>query len=241
MQKKSAIIGRAFEKLEKTLRYEFKDLNLLKESLIHKSYSYENLAEKIKHNERLEFLGDAVLELVISDLLMEHFSDSREGELSRLRASIVNETQLATVASTLDLGKLLYLGKGEEQTKGRTKNSILADAYEALLAAIYIDGGYEKVYSVIQQQFIPLIEQAKKSGFDRDFKTQLQQEAQSRYKQVPRYKVREENGPAHNKTFQVAVYVKRQLLALGSGKSKKEAEQDAARLALQILKEEDRF
>lgn len=237
MQKKSAV----FEKLEKTLGYEFKDPNLLKESLIHKSYAYENVAEKIKHNERFEFLGDAVLELVVSDLLMEHFPEVAEGELSRLRASIVNETQLATVAFQLELGKLIYLGKGEEQTKGRNKNSILANTYEAILAAIYVDGGYEKVYSVIQHQFAPLIEQAKKSGYDRDFKTQLQEAAQSRYKQIPRYQIDEQIGPDHNKTFRVGVRVKGQLLAFGSGKSKKEAEQDAARLALAILKEEDRF
>lgn len=237
MQKKSAV----FEKLEKTLGYEFKDPNLLKESFIHKSYAYENISEKIKHNERLEFLGDAVLELVVSDLLMEHFQDVREGELSRLRASIVNETQLATVASSLELGRLLYLGKGEEQTYGRTKNSILANTYEALLAAIYIDGGYEKVYAVIQQQFTPLIEQAKKSGYDRDFKTQLQETAQNRHKEIPRYQLAQQIGPDHDKTFRVAVHIKGRLLAFGSGKSKKEAEQDAARLALAVLKEEDQF
>lgn len=237
MQKKSP----TFERLEKTLRYEFKDQNLLTESLIHKSYSYENLASKLKHNERLEFLGDAVLELVVSDLLMEHFPEAAEGELSRLRASIVNETQLATVASKLELGKLIYLGKGEEQTKGRTKNSILANTYEAVLAAIYMDGGYDKVYTVVQDQFLPLIAQIKKTGFDRDYKTRLQEEMQNRYKKVPRYQIKEETGPDHNKTFRVEVSIKGRLLALGSGKSKKEAEQDAARFALQVIKEEDRF
>ncbi len=237
MQRKSPL----FERLEKTLGYQFKDQNLLTESLIHKSYSYENLASKLKHNERLEFLGDAVLELVVSDLLMEHFPEAAEGELSRLRASIVNETQLATVASQLELGKLIYLGKGEEQTKGRTKNSILANTYEAVLAAIYMDGGYEKVYAVVQDQFLPLIAQAKKTGFDHDYKTRLQEEMQNRYKKVPRYQVKEETGPDHNKTFRVEVSIKGRLLALGSGKSKKEAEQDAARFALQVLKEEDRF
>lgn len=237
MQKKSP----TFERLEKILRYEFKDQNLLTESLIHKSYSYENLASKLKHNERLEFLGDAVLELVVSDLLMEHFPEAAEGELSRLRASIVNETQLATVASKLELGKLIYLGKGEEQTKGRTKNSILANTYEAVLAAIYMDGGYEKVYPIVQDQFLPLIAEIKKTGFDRDYKTKLQEEMQNRYKKVPRYQVKEEAGPDHNKTFHVEVSIKGRFLALGSGKSKKEAEQDAARGALQVLKEEDRF
>ncbi|MEK7790227.1 MAG: ribonuclease III [Deltaproteobacteria bacterium] len=237
MQKKSP----TFERLEKTLGYQFKDQNLLTESLIHKSYSYENLASKLKHNERLEFLGDAVLELVVSDLLMEHFPQAAEGELSRLRASIVNETQLATVASKLELGKLIYLGKGEEQTKGRTKNSILANTYEAVLAAIYMDGGYDKVYAVVQDQFLPLIAEAKKTGFDRDYKTRLQEEMQNRYKKIPRYQVKEEAGPDHNKTFRVEVSIKGRFLALGSGKSKKEAEQDAARGALQVLKEEDRF
>lgn len=237
MQKKSP----TFERLEKILRYEFKDQNLLTESLIHKSYSYENLASKLKHNERLEFLGDAVLELVVSDLLMEHFPEAAEGELSRLRASIVNETQLATVASKLELGKLIYLGKGEEQTKGRSKNSILANTYEAVLAAIYMDGGYEKVYTIVQDQFLPLIAEIKKTGFDRDYKTKLQEEMQNRYKKVPRYQVKEEAGPDHNKTFRIEVSIKGRFLALGSGKSKKEAEQDAARGALQVLKEEDRF
>lgn len=229
------------EKLETTLGYSFNDLKLLEESVVHKSYAHENSAKKLKHNERLEFLGDAVLDLVVSDLLMEKFPESPEGELSRIRASIVNEDQLAKLALKLELGKSIYLGKGEELTKGRVKASILANTYEAIVAAIYLDGGYDSAYTILQEHFGPILEQAAKSDINRDYKTKLQEEAQARHKIVPHYVVIEEKGPDHDKVFQIQVSLKGKPLAFGSGKSKKEAEQDAARNALKIIREEQEF
>ena len=229
------------QKLEATIGYSFKDMKILEESIIHKSYAYENAAQKLRHNERLEFLGDAVLDLVVSDLLMEKFPESPEGDLSRIRASIVNEDQLAKLALKLELGKSLYLGKGEELTKGRVKASILANTYEAIVAAIYLDGGYDSVYTIIQEHFRPVLEEAAKSDINRDYKTKLQEEAQARHKIVPHYIVTQEKGPDHDKVFQIQVSLKGKPLAFGSGKSKKEAEQDAARNALKILREEQEF
>ncbi|MBI3016460.1 MAG: ribonuclease III [Deltaproteobacteria bacterium] len=229
------------EKLETTLGYSFKDMKILEESIIHKSYAHENSAQKLKHNERLEFLGDAVLDLVVSDLLMEKFPESPEGELSRIRASIVNEDQLAKLAMKLEIGKSIYLGKGEELTKGRVKASILANTYEAIVAAIYLDGGYDAVYTILQEHFHPILEEASKSDINRDYKTKLQEEAQALHKIVPHYVVIEEKGPDHDKVFQIQVSLKGKPLAFGSGKSKKEAEQDAARNALKIIREEEAF
>ena len=229
------------EKLETTLGYSFKDMKILEESIIHKSYAHENAAQKLRHNERLEFLGDAVLDLVVSDLLMEKFPESHEGELSRIRASIVNEDQLAKLAMSLELGKSIYLGKGEERTKGRIKASILANTYEAIVAAIYLDGGYRAAYTVVQEHFRPVLDQAAKSDINRDYKTKLQEETQARHKLVPQYKVTQEKGPDHDKVFQIQVSLKGKPLAFGSGKSKKEAEQDAARNALKIIREEEAF
>ena len=229
------------EKLETTLGYSFKDMKLLEESVVHKSYAHEHIAQGLKHNERLEFLGDAVLDLVVSDLLMERFPESNEGELSRIRASIVNEDQLAKMALKLELGRSIFLGKGEERTQGRIKASILANTYEAIVAAVYLDGGYESAYTMIQEHFKPILEQAAKSDIDRDYKTKLQEETQARYKMVPHYGVIEEKGPDHDKVFQIQVSLKGKPLAFGSGKSKKEAEQDAARNAITILREEKEF
>jgi len=231
----------ALQNIESTLEYKFKSLELLEESLVHKSYAHEKNSARVKHNERLEFLGDAVLELVISDLLMKRFPDYNEGELSRHRASIVNEGELAKIALSLKLGKLIFLGRGEELTQGRTKNSILANTYEALLAALYLDGGYQAVYRIVRRHFQQLIETAAQEGFDRDFKTRLQEESQARFKEIPKYTITQENGPDHQKTFQVKVSIRKKIMGFGSGKSKKEADQDAARNALRILKESEQL
>lgn len=231
------------KKLESSLGYTFKDLKLLEQSVIHRSYAHEKHRETMKSNERLEYLGDAVLNLVISDLLMERFSNSTEGELSKIRASVVNEEQLAKLALELELGKCLLLGHGEELTLGRKKASILADAYEAVLAAIYLDGGFNEAYKVIDEHFSPLLAKALKEDFFKDFKTQLQEEMQKGYKKSPSYQVVKESGPEHHKVFEVQVQLPNQppLVAFGSGRSKKEAEQDAARNALKLLKEEKEF
>ncbi len=236
-----------FENIEKTLGYAFKSLELLKESLMHKSYAYEKNAITTRNNERLEFLGDAVLDMVVSDLLMEKFPKAQEGELSKLRASVVNEEQLARLAQKLNLGKSIYLGKGEELTHGRTKSSILSSTYEAVVAAIYLDGGYDAAYKIISEHFNSFFEGMKQGkindAFFTDFKSKLQEEIQKRYKKAPHYIVTQESGPDHHKLFQVQVSVTSNdtPLAFGSGKSKKEAEQDAARSALKLLAEEESF
>lgn len=230
-----------YHDLESTLGYKFNNLELLKESITHKSFSNEHFTQKFNHNERLEFLGDAVLELVITDLIMARFPSYSEGDLSRLRASIVNESQLAELAFKLELGNVVLLGKGEEMTRGRKKNSILANTYEAILAALYLDGGYKTTYRIIKKHFSKLIDSAKQNDFDRDYKTKLQEEVQKCFKKIPDYVVTRETGPDHHKTFEVKVMVHADLSAFGSGKSKKEAEQDAARNALELLKEENKF
>lgn len=229
-------ISRAEKKLlrelENNLNYKFRNRALLKNALTHKSYANEKRLEASDHNERLEFLGDAVLELVVSHLLMENYSDSPEGELSKLRASLVNEKTLAKVAREHELGKYLYLGKGEEMGQGREKPSLLSDAVEAVLGAVYLDRGFGKAYRVIRRIALELFEQVGTEGFYKDYKTLLQEKAQTLFRTVPKYKLVEETGPDHDKTFTVNLMIKGDVLGVGKGKSKKGAEQNAAKEAL---------
>lgn len=220
---------------EKNLGYKFKKPGLLKQALTHKSYTNEMRLSPLEHNERLEFLGDAVLELVISHLLMEKFQDHPEGELSKLRAAIVNETQLAELARVIHLGEFLFLGRGEDQTGGREKDSLLSDAYEAVLGAVYVDRGLKKVFGVIAKQYHRIIEKVGEEGFAKDYKTRLQEEVQGRFRSIPRYELVRSEGPDHNKIFEVNLYVQNELYGMGKGSSKKSAEQDAARNALEKL------
>jgi ribonuclease III len=217
--------------LEQRLDYHFKSAELLRTALTHKSFVNENPALLREDNERLEFLGDAVLDLAVGHLLMERFPVRSEGDLSKRRASIVNEQGLYEVASRLALGDWLFLGRGEEQTGGRKKASLLADACEAVLAAVYLDGGFDAAFHVITRLFEERLAAIEKAGGE-DFKTQLQEVVQARLRQVPRYTVVGESGPDHEKVFEVAVLVGGQELARASGRSKKEAEQRAAHLAL---------
>jgi ribonuclease III len=217
---------------EKKLNYRFGHKPLLKMALTHKSYANERRLEPTDHNERLEFLGDAVLELVVSDLLMDNYPDSAEGELSKLRASIVNETTLASVARDHCVGDYLYLGKGEEMGSGREKSSLLADALEAILGAIYLDRGFKKAHKVIKRIALELFEQVGQEGFYKDYKTQLQEQAQILFKTVPKYRLVGESGPDHDKTFEVNIVIRGEVLGVGKGKSKKSAEQNAAKEAL---------
>lgn len=223
------------ERLENRIGYCFKDIHLLKKSISHKSYVNEKRLDPLDHNERLEFLGDAVLELGVSDLLMKHFPDSREGEMSKLRASIVNETALSVVARDLSLGEYLFLGKGEELCDGREKNSLLADALEALLGAIYLESGFPQVYEIIRKLFLPLILKATQEDINRDYKTRLQEEVQNTLKVAPQYRLVNESGPDHDKTFEIHLYVSGKKMGTGTGKSKKQAEQNAAMDTLQRL------
>lgn len=223
-----------FDHLQHVLNYRFNKLELLEEALRHSSFVNEQTDTSLRDNERLEFLGDAVLNLVIGHLLMQSYPFMREGELSRIRANMVNETQLADIARSIDLGQYLVLGKGEAQTGGFEKNSLLANAFEALIAAVYLDRGYAAAFQIIEDQFKSLIEAAPEFAGGQDFKSRLQEAVQSTYKEVPRYAVVEEIGPDHDKTFRVEMQVG-DLLTHGSGKSKKTAEQDAARRALELL------
>lgn len=220
---------------EKKLGYKFKKPVLLKKGLTHKSFTNEKKLSPLEHNERLEFLGDAVLELAISHLLMETFADQPEGELSKLRAAIVNENQLAELAQQIALGDFLYLGRGEDQTGGREKPSLLSDAYEAVLGAIYLDRGLKKAFQVVQRHYAEIIHRVGREGFAKDYKTRLQEEVQARFRSIPRYQLVRAVGPDHSKIFEVSLFIQEQLYGVGRGSSKKSAEQDAAKQALERL------
>ena len=224
--------------IEQILQYEFKDKNLLQEALRHSSFVNELGDPQLRDNERLEFLGDAVLNLIVGHILMSSYPDLKEGDLSRSRANLVNESQLAKMARLFDLGLYIQLGKGEVQTHGREKNSILADTFEALMASIYLDGGFDAAYQIIETNFQPLIEHLHSAVNNHDYKSQLQEKVQVEHGSIPDYRIMREDGPDHDKTFWVAVNVL-DIEAQGSGKSKKAAEQDAARKAIEILKEKD--
>lgn len=218
---------------QEILRYHFRDVSLLDTALTHRSYVNENPFAAGRDNERLEFLGDAVLELCISDLLMQHFPDFQEGSLSQLRAAIVNEHPLAELAKSFQLGDYLLLGKGEEASGGRTKPSLLANAFEALMAAIYLDGGFDETAALIRRLFTPLIREGDRTY--RDYKTTVQQISQHAFKETPRYTLIRETGPDHDKTFEIRISIADRIQTTGTGKNKKEAEQRAAEQALRIL------
>lgn len=220
---------------EKRLGCKFKNPDLLRLALTHKSHANEMKLPPLQHNERLEFLGDTVLELVVSHLLMQAFEKHPEGELSKLRAAIVNEEKLAGLARRFRLGEFLYLGKGEEATGGRDKPSLLANALEAVLGALYLDRGFKKAYQIVQKHFSPLIEEVGKVGFFQDYKTRLQEMSQGRFRTTPRYKLVKAVGPDHSKTFEVHLFIHDDLFGVGEGSSKKSAEQCAAKKALEKL------
>jgi ribonuclease III len=221
--------------LSRKLSHDFTRPELLEESLRHASYVNEAGTADMKDNERLEFLGDAVLGLAVSDLLMNAFQGAREGQLSKWRASVVNEKVLSELARELDLGAYLLLGKGEELSGGREKPSILADTLEALLGAVYLDGGFAKAKQIVDKLVIHHIEDPGGSGQVEDFKSELQEFTQETYKTRPEYLLLGDSGPAHDKTFRVALQIQGRIVAEGEGKSKKEAEQQAAREALICL------
>ena len=223
--------------IEQRLQYAFRDKALLQEALRHSSYVNELADPHLRDNERLEFLGDAVLNLSVGHILMRRYPDLNEGDLSRSRANLVNESQLAQMARSLELGAYIQLGKGEIQTHGREKNSILADSFEALLAAVYLDGGFDAAFKIIETNFLALIDHFHSTANTHDYKSQLQEIVQVGNGEMPDYCVIRENGPDHDKTFWVALKV-RDIEAQGIGKSKKSAEQDAAKKALEILREE---
>ncbi len=220
--------------LESAIGHVFAHEALCEAALTHKSWLNESYDTHRSDNERLEFLGDAVLALVISDLLMQHFSEHPEGELSKIRAAIVNEASLAQVAEGLGLGQWIFLGRGEEQAGGRQKRSILSDTLEALLGAVYQDGGFSAAFGVAQRLFTPLLADAETVA-GRDFKSRLQELAQAKLQLAPSYIVISQDGPDHDKTFEVAILLGDQEFGRAQGKSKKEAQQSAAARALARL------
>lgn len=204
-------------------------------ALTHRSYVNEHPGEGLEDNERLEFLGDAVIDLAVSHRLMELFPAAREGELSKMRASVVDEPGLASLARAFELGPLLRLGRGEELTGGREKPSLLADAMEAVVAAVYLEGGLAAVLSLVDRYLGEAFDRAAAGTLDRDYKTQLQELAQSRFRSAPRYRVVAELGPDHAKKFDVEVELRGEVVGRATGRSKKDAEQAAARLAIEVL------
>lgn len=227
-----------FRKFEDILNYRFNHIELLTEAMRHSSFVNEQNDDISKDNERLEFLGDAVLNLVVGHILMRDHPDMKEGEMSRIRANMVNETQLADLARTIDLGVFLLLGKGEQQSNGMEKNSLLANAFEALIAAVYLDKGYRSAFDFIERLFKPLLVDAPQLSMGLDYKSRLQETVQSIGKETPVYEVVKETGPDHDKTFHVVMRVE-DLETSGIGKSKKNAEQDAARNALELINKKE--
>lgn len=222
--------------LERQLSYRFQNVTLLENALVHRSFINENTDFALQDNERLEFLGDAVLELCVSTLLMQKYPEFTEGQLSKLRAAVVNEPSLSELAKRFQLGKFLLLGKGEENSGGRMKSSILANCFEAVMAAIYLDCGFDYTCEYVKNLFEPLIDkEGTKSLISRDFKTLLQEVCQNRFKVIPQYAIVDEQGPDHDKTFEMRITIGDGITATAIGKSKKEAEQRAAQKAMEIL------
>ncbi|MBX6422529.1 ribonuclease III [Thermosulfurimonas sp. F29] len=224
--------------LEERLGFRFRDPGLLVRALTHRSYAAEKRLGPFADNERLEFLGDAVLSAVISHLLYERFPDRAEGDLSRMRAWLIREERLARLAERLGLPDFVLVSRGEERSGGQHKASILAGALEAVIGAVYLDGGYGRAFDCLKQLFGRLVAQAER-GLETDYRSRLQELTQARFRETPIYRVVAEEGPPHAPCFEVEVVVNGRVLARGRGRSKKEAAQEAARRALQLLDKND--
>lgn len=227
---------RDLSKLSKKINVAFTDPELLRQALVHRSYINENPGFNLEHNERLEFLGDAVLELVITEYLYEHYPNP-EGELTNWRASLVNAQMLAKIAHMIDLEKYLYLSKGEAKDKNtKARNYILADAFEAVIGAIYLDRGYAASKQFILAFVAPQLPEILSNNLYVDPKSRFQELAQEKLKITPSYKVLDESGPDHDKSFEIGVYLDTELVATGVGSSKQEAQVAAAQKALKVKK-----
>jgi len=226
-----------FETLQQAIGYRFKDRGLLEHAMTHTSRANEDVSGGVVDNESMEFLGDALLGFVVADLLFHEFPEFDEGEKSKTKASLVSTASLARQAERLRIGEHLLLGKGEEKTGGRRKQALLADGYEALLAAIYLDGGIEPARGFITREFRDLIADVRRHGVGgEDYKSALQELLQSRDQPLPEYRLVNTLGPDHSKLFEVEVVVRGEPLSRATGSSKKDAEQEAARAALEKLK-----
>jgi ribonuclease-3 len=226
-----------FETLQQTAGYRFRDRGLLEHAMTHTSRANEDVSGGVQDNESLEFLGDAVLGFIIADLLFNEFPDYDEGQKSKIKAALVSTTTLARLAERLNLGEHLLLGRGEEKTGGRQKQALIANGYEALIAAIYLDGGIEHARAFVGREFAALIADARRLGTaGQDYKSALQELVQSQKALLPEYRLAGTFGPDHRKLFRVEVVVNGEKLAEATGTSKKEAEQEGARLALEHLR-----
>lgn len=228
------------EELEEKIGYKYKNKLLLQTAMTHSSYCNENKhdGKAIKDNERLEFLGDSVLSVIVSEYLFTHYSDLAEGELTRTRAASVCETALYALGTRFGLGSYMRFGHGEAASKGRLRRSIVADAFEALLASMYLDSDLDTVRRFLLPLIIPTVEKAVK-GWDTDYKSRLQKLVQQTPEEVLEYRSAGEEGPPHDRVFKFEVYLNSNLLGSGIGRSKREAEQNAARQALAFFGEED--
>ncbi len=222
-----------FSEFEEKIKVAFKDKDLLKQAFTHRSYLNEHPRTGLSHNERLEFLGDAVLELAVTDYLYEAFPHETEGELTSYRAALVNTTSISRAAQDLGMNKYLLLSKGEAKDTGKAREYILANTFESVLGAIYLDRGYKTAEKFVKTHLIPYIEDVIKHRLWQDAKSNFQEEAQERVGVTPVYKVLGEAGPDHEKEFTVGVFLKADLVAEGQGRSKQDAEQEAARKGLE--------
>jgi ribonuclease-3 len=223
-----------FEELQERLGYRFRDRGLLEHALTHRSRAAEDATGGVADNESLEFLGDAVLGLVVADMLFRKYPDYDEGQKSKIKASVVSTPALARRAEEIQLGEHLLLGRGEEKTGGRFKQALLADSYEALIAAVYLDGGLPAAAAFLERELTDAIEAgAGETVVGQDYKSALQERVQALGRPLPEYRVAAESGPDHRKVFHIEVVVDGETLASATGKAKKEAEQEAARLALE--------
>lgn len=220
-----------FAKLEKELNIEFRDKSMLQQAFCHRSYLNENPEFKLKHNERLEFLGDAVLELVVTEYLFANY-ENPEGELTNWRAALVNAQSLSETASELGFDDYLLLSRGEAKDTGKARQYILADTFEAFLGALYLDQGLEVSRKFLEKNVVIKLKKILEEGSHKDAKSKFQEEAQEREKVTPTYRVMKESGPDHVKHFVIGVFLGEDLIAEGEGSSKQEGEEDAAKHAL---------
>jgi ribonuclease-3 len=221
--------------LEQKCGYHFRDPNWMRLALVHRSFLNGAGSNKRESNERLEFLGDAILGLLVTEHLFHLYSNKSEGVLTKYKSVIVSRKTLARRAQKLGLGKYLYLGQGEDRSGGRERESILSDAFEALLGAIYVDGGYGAVKSFLVNHLFPDLAGILKKELHRNYKSQLLEYSQARGLGLPRYEIQLASGPEHDKSFEVGVRIGGEILGVGRGKSKKKAEQDAAQKALERI------
>lgn len=225
--------------LEKLIGVEFKNRNLLKEALTHRSYLNENPRWPIPHNERLEYLGDAVLELATTEFLFGNYPNYQEGQLTSLRAALVNYQMLSKIAREISLENFLFLSKGEMKDVGKARDVILANAIESLLGAVYLDQGYEVAKKLVKKLVLRHLDEVLEKGLYRDSKSLLQELVQDKFKMTPTYRVLKESGPDHQRNFLVGAFMGEELLGEGNGTSKQEAESQAAEAALNKLEGND--